>query len=226
MGFRAGGLALLLAAAAVHAQAPEPLSANNLTPEFVRFLQSSFNRSAVDAVIRAQAAKLPGNCAEITIIPTFGVEVDVPPEFSPDGRKLVRGSWKEFVDAVACGAVRTHNVQTFVRPTDGALFRSAMLPGSSRASLALQTDAARIVYENLARQTSGDECGSKAYAIVNTKFLSVDPASIPNAKAGPNAHAWSEEWTTVACDRTLPLQVTFTPDAGGTSVEVFLSPAQ
>jgi hypothetical protein len=111
-------------------------------------------------------------------------------------------------------------VHTFVRP-DGNLQRSPMLPGSTIADILLQRDTAGMVYVNVAAH-AGKECPRPQHFIEDTKFVRWDPTPIPNAKAGPNARAWDEEWTASACGKSIMLGVRFSPDATGTGFAVKL----
>src|SRR5258707_15857463 len=94
---------ILIAAAALtatvtglNAQSPERLRAHGISPEFARFLQSQFNRDAINQVIRGQVGRLPGACTDVAIDTKFNVNVFAPATFSPDGLKLTAGAWKEF----------------------------------------------------------------------------------------------------------------------------------
>jgi hypothetical protein len=94
-----------------------------------------------------------------------------------------------------------------------------MLPGSTRADILLQRDAAGMAYASLAAYADKG-CPPSQFSIDDTKFVSVDRAPIPNARAGPNARAWNEEWTALACGKPIVLQLRFTPDATGTGFAV------
>lgn len=208
--------ALLVAAPGTIAQSTEQLRAHGISPALFQYLQSKSNRDVTNHVIRAQVARLPGSCTDIVIDSRFKVIVLAPVDF--DGRAFTRGAWKEFVDATSCGRRRIHNVLTVVRP-DGALQRSPMLPGSTRADIQLQGDAARMLYASL-HAYADKGCQPSQFFIDDTKFVSMDNVPIPNAKAGPNARAWLEEWTALACGKAIPLLVRFTPDATGTGFAV------
>lgn len=212
----AATIALLFTVSHTIAQSAEQLRAHGISPAFFQYLQSKSNRDVINQVIRAQVARLPGSCTDIAIDSKFNVIVLAPVDF--DGRAFTRGAWKEFVDATSCGRRRTHNVLTAVRP-DGALQRSPMLPGSTRADIQLQGDAARMLYASL-HAYADKGCQPSQFFIDDTKFVSMDSVPIPNAKAGPNARAWLEEWTALACGKAIPLQVRFTPDATGTGFAV------
>jgi hypothetical protein len=192
------------------------LRAGGISPAFAAYLQSKSNRDVIDQVVRAQVGRYPGTCTEIAIESKFNVAVVAPVQF--DGQRFTAGAWKETVQATSCGKMRTHNVFTAVRP-DGALLRSPMLPGTTRADVVLQGDAARMVSLNVAAH-AGKECPASQYFIEDTKFVSQDPTPVPNAKAGPNARAWNEEWAVSACGKPMIMSVRFTPDATGTGFAV------
>lgn len=212
----AAAAALLCAVPHTIAQSAEQLRTHGISPAFFQYLQSKSNRDVINQVIRAQVARLPGSCTDIAIDAKFNVVVLAPVDF--DGRAFTRGAWKEFVNVTSCGKRRTHNVLSAVRP-DRALQRSPMLPGSTRADIQLQGDAARMAYASLGAYADKG-CTPSQFFIDDTKFISVDSTPIPNAKTGPNARAWLEEWTALACGKAIALQVRFTPDATGTSFTV------
>jgi hypothetical protein len=99
--------------------------------------------------------------------------------------------------------------------------RRLLLPGSTRSDPVLQRDAAVIVYTNM-RIVAEKTCDPKNFLILDTRFVAFDPAPIPDAKAGPNARAWSEVWFATACGREITANVTFTPGPTGTSIKVGL----
>lgn len=209
---------LLTAGGGAAAQTPQQLQAGGISPPFAQYLQSKSNRDVINQVIRMQVSRYPGACTEIAIDPKFKVVVNVPVQF--DGQRFTAGAWKETVQATSCGKSRVHNVHTFVRP-DGNLQRSPMLPGSTIADILLQRDTAGMVYVNVAAH-AGKECPRPQHFIEDTKFVRWDPTPIPNAKAGPNARAWDEEWTASACGKSIMLGVRFSPDATGTGFAVKL----
>lgn len=213
------GVAMLAATSAgARAQTAQEPQAGGISPVFAQYLQSKSNRDVINQVIRAQVGRYPGSCTDIAIDQKFSVKLIAPVQF--DGHRFTSGAWRETVQATSCGKTRLHNVHTFVR-SDRALQRSPMLPGSTVADLVLQGDAARMVYINVAAH-AGKACPPSQYFIEDTKFVRWDPTPIPNAKAGPNARAWDEEWTASACEKSMVLSVRFTPDATGTGFAVKL----
>jgi hypothetical protein len=206
---------LVTASVGAAAQVPEQLQAGGISPPFARYLQSKSNRDVINQVIRMQVGRYPGACTDIAIDPKFKVVLHAPVQF--DGQRFTAGVWKETVQATSCGKSRVHNVHTFVRP-DGNLQRSPMLPGSTGASLQLQSDAARAIYASVAIHAK--DCPVSQHFIEDTKFLRWDSKRIPNAKAGPDARAWDEEWTASACGKPMVLGIRFTPDARGTGFVV------
>ncbi|HEY7551730.1 MAG TPA: hypothetical protein VH913_19700 [Hyphomicrobiaceae bacterium] len=214
----AGVAALAAAAAVAEAQTSQQLAAGGISPAFAQYLNSKSNRDVINQVIRAQASRYPDACTDIVIESKFKVLTIAAVQF--DGRRFTPGgAWKETVQATSCGKSRVHNVHTFVRP-DGNLQRSPMLPGSTIADLLLQRDTVGLVYVNVA--ANAKDCPRTQHFIEDTKFLHWDPKPIPNAKAGPNARAWDEEWTASACGKPMVLSVRFTPDATGTGFAVQL----
>lgn len=208
---------LVMASVGSAAQTQQQLQARGISPPFAQYLQSKSNRDVINQVIRMQVGRYPGACADIAIDPKFKVVVHAPVQF--DGQRFTAGVWKETVQATSCGKARVHNVHTFVRP-DGNLQRSPMLPGSTIADILLQGDAARMLYINVAAYAK--DCARAQHFIEDTKFLRWDSTPILNAKGGPNARAWDEEWTASACGKPLVFSVRFTPDATGTGFAVRL----
>jgi hypothetical protein len=202
---------LAVAVVPARSQAPQVNSISALK----QYLHSKSNRNVIDQVIRMQVGRYPGACTDIEISSEFRVTLLLPVQF--DGQRFRAGAWKETVQATSCGKSRVHNVQTDVRP-DGNLLRSPMLPGSTGANLQLQNDAARAIYASVAIHAK--DCPVSQYFIEDTKFLRWDSKRIPNAKAGPDARAWDEEWTASACGKPMVLSVRFTPDAKGTGFVV------
>jgi hypothetical protein len=208
--YRFAVAAAMLAGAGVGAGAQ-----NSNLSAFAQYVKSKANRDVINQVIKAQAARYPGACTDVAIDAKFNVTLIALVLF--DGQRFRAGAWKEAVQATSCGKSRVHNVHTFVRP-DGNLQRSPMLPGSTIADIMLQTDTVRMAYINVAAQAKG--CPTAQHFIEDTKFLGWDSKPIANAKAGPDARAWDEEWTASACGNQMVLSVRFTPDATGTGFAV------
>jgi hypothetical protein len=212
----------LLIVSVVHAEAQDagaPPSAS-INPKFDQFVRSPDDRDAVNKFIASQIAGQGTKCTTASIR-LQSVAVLQPAVFSTEGTRPTAGVWKETVQIDACGAAYTWNVLTIVRAGDGTLVRRLMLPGSTRCDPALQRDAALTVYTNV-RTGVEKSCEAKDFLIKDTKFVAFDPATIPNAKAGRNAHAWTENWSIVACGREIMTHLTFTPDSSGTSIKVAL----
>jgi hypothetical protein len=91
------GLLVILSAQSAGAQQPDSKS------QVAQFLQSKFNRDAINNSILSYGKALPGRCTDLEIGTKFTVFFITPIQFAPDGRRLVAGVWQERVPVRACG---------------------------------------------------------------------------------------------------------------------------
>jgi hypothetical protein len=187
----------------------------SISPQLTQFLQSKFNREAVQQAVKNQVASWPGACTALTFDSKFDVSVLQPVQFSTDGRSLVSGMWREAFDATACGVTRRHNILSVV--ANNGVHRIPMLVGSSRADVMLQRDAAPYLFAGAAKLASAD---CKSNYVTDTRFIGFDGPAVPNAKAGPNARPWREEWTLWSCEKKIVVPIKFSPDSTGTKIIV------
>jgi hypothetical protein len=185
------------------------------SPQFAQFLESKFNRDAVQTAVRNQVSKWPGACTVISFDSKFEVAVLQPSQFSADGRSLTAGASIESFAATACGVTRRHNVLNVVK--DGAVYRLPRLVGTSIADYQLQSDSALHVII-AAKRLASEGCTS--FFANDTQFLAFEAEAIPNARAGRNARAWREDWTIWACGKEVVVPMLFIPDATGTTISV------
>jgi hypothetical protein len=205
-----GILRLLLIIFAQEATAQQSAIAS----QAAQFLQSKFNRDAISESIRNYSKALPSRCKELEIGTKVNVLVFTPLQFSPDGRRLIAGAWKEQVTVRACGIERLYNVLTNLR-SDGGLQRTNLLLGTTRSDPVLQRDA--VVYA-MGSATLKAPAGCKSFDVLDTAFLGHDAASQASGAKGRDMRPWRENWTTQACDVETVVLMTFTPDATGTTI--------
>ncbi len=180
-------------------------------PALVALLNQQDHQDAV-----AQAAQaVPGACPDADYTPAADVEMLVPFTTGTDGRPTA-GVWKEALTESGCGAPRTVNTLTIVRP-GGALTTVPLLPGTTITDPQLQRDSVRYAAGALGALPPGCSQG----AVVDTAFLGEDGAQ-PGLRPAPGAppRPWSERWTLQACSRRVAVMMHFIPDAnGGTEIQ-------
>jgi hypothetical protein len=201
-------LLLALVAQETAAQAPD------IRSQAVQFVQSKFNRDAINESIRNYSKALPSRCKELEIGTKVNVLVFTPLQFSADGRKLVAGVWKEQVPVRACGVERLYNVLTHLRG-DGGLQRTNLLPGTTRSDPALQRDAVPHAMRSAILKAPA---GCKSFDVLDTAFLGRDESAQAEASKGRDMRPWRENWTTQTCDVQTVVLLTFIPDATGTTI--------
>jgi hypothetical protein len=200
---------------------PQELQAQTapIDSQTAQFFKSRFNRDAVEERIRIYSRSMPGRCTQLQFSDKFTVFIFTPLKFSPDGRALVSGAWKEQVPVQACGIEKLYNIITTVR-VDGALIRDAGLLGTTRASLVLQRDA--VFYAaGLARTKA--PAGCQMLDIADTQFVKFEGAA--QAPPARDMRAWHENWTVQTCNVQTAVMMTFTPDATGTRIAATLGNA-
>jgi hypothetical protein len=179
-----------------------------------QFLQSKFNRDAINESIRNYSKALPSRCKDLEIGTKVNVLIFAPLQFSPDGRRLVAGAWKEQVTVRACGVEKLYNVLTNVR-SDGALQRTNLLLGTTRADPVLQRDAVPYAMRSAGLKAPA---GCKSFDVLDTAFLGQQEASPAKDAKGREMRPWRENWTTQTCDAQTVVLMAFIPDATGTKI--------
>jgi hypothetical protein len=207
---RRGFCALLLIILAQEATAQQ----SGITSQAAQFLQSKFNRDAISESIRNYSNALPSRCKELAIGTKVNVLVFTPLQFSPDGRRLTAGTWKEQVTVRACGVERLYNVLTNLR-SDGGLQRTNLLLGTTQSDPVLQRDA---VAHAMRVASLKAPAGCKSFDVMDTAFLGREEASQASGAKGRDMRPWRENWTTETCDVQTVVLMTFTPDATGTTI--------
>jgi hypothetical protein len=135
-----------------------------------------------------------------------------PPVLDSAGQ-ITSGAWKQVVEGQGCGTKRVLNVLVWAQEAKG-LSMMPLLPGASRADLALQKDAVKFVVQALATVPGGREANCKIGYVADTEFLEQENTILPGAK-GPS---WRELWTMVSCTQKALVPVHFIPDSTGTSI--------
>jgi hypothetical protein len=171
-----------------------------------KFMSGAENRAAVDKALRAMASSLMPNCRSIDSDGKFNAKVYVPLEFSSEGDSLVKGAWKEEAVFNICGTKRQLNILNLA--TSQGVQRRMLLPGTSIGDPVLQRDGLLYAQAGASRKIARD-CKAR---IVDTRFSSFDPP------ASTGKRPWHEIWVVDACGNEVPVEMTFIPDATGTTI--------
>jgi hypothetical protein len=210
MSYCRGFCALLLIILTQEAAAQQP----GIGPQAAQFLQSKFNRDAINESIRNYSNALPSRCKELEIGTKFNVLVFTPLQFSPDGRRLVAGVWKEQVTVRACGVEKLYNVQTNLR-SDAGLQRTNLLPGHHAIRPCLA--AGRCLLCDSYRQPQGP--GRMQEFRYSGHCLSRARRSFTGKRRQGARHAaLARELDHADLRRADVVLMTFTPDATGTTI--------
>jgi hypothetical protein len=185
----------------------EPESAHAQIPaEAKKFMLAAENRVAADKAFRAIAVSLMPSCRSINSDGKFNAKIYVPLEFSSDGSSLAKGAWKEEAVFDICGTKRQLNILNLA--TSQGLQRRALLPGTSVGDPVLQRDGLLYAQAGASPKVARD-CKAR---VVDTKFASFDPPNSTGKKP------WHEIWVVDACGVEVPVEMTFIPDATGTTI--------
>lgn len=182
-------------------------------------LKFAANNQAFDKNVNAQAKSLflrqfPG-CTAVTQIvrqlpDAYGTIVFPPATAKEKFPAPISGLWAEHVKIRACNKVYQVNLLA-TGQTDGTVVLLALLPGETRADPAIQRDAERIGAISI---TKADATCSDAPVASNTKFLSYRGAD-GNLSSTDVQQGWFEEWTYRFCQKDVPAQLAFLPNAEG-----------
>lgn len=117
-----------------------------------------------------------------------------------DPRGQAGGAWRIVVQGKGCWSPRTHNVFLFSRGPEPASLRLGV-PGGSSAGVKHQQDATQIVLREANSIAARTNCEDRAF-LVDTVVTRARQAS----------KAWSETWSTSACEIVRKWAVTFAPE--------------
>lgn len=120
------------------------------------------------------------------------------------------GAWQETIHVDGCGFTRNLNVLTVVR-APREMLSIVLAPGETRGDPTLQKDAATYVFAAVAARVPG--CRD---AYVDDTQIDADRSNLPSLS--PGKPGWGEDWTVMACGRPVVVELTFTPDATGTTI--------
>jgi hypothetical protein len=112
------------------------------------------------------------------------------------------GVWRLVVQGKGCWTPRTHNIFVFPRGASPAELRLGV-PGGSSAGVKHQQDATRMILREANSIAAHTNCDERAFI--------VDTAVTKPRRPG---QAWTESWTTSACEVQRKFTVTFAPEAG------------
>jgi hypothetical protein len=175
-----------------------------------------------DPVEQQHVLSVAGHSTVVLQNPCPAAQYSIEKKFSPyqpvtfdSTGKLVSGAWKQVVDEQGCGSKRVLNVLVWAQAANG-LSVMPLLPGGTRADVALQKDAVKYAFQALATVPGGREANCQVDYVADTEFLQQEEATAPGGK-GP---AWQELWTLASCTQKMLVPVHFIPDATGTSISV------
>jgi hypothetical protein len=195
-------IAIMLPPMAAHGQ-PGAVSA-----QFAGVLQAPQHRDAVLQAAKQSTTWIKHGCSSGTFKPLPTVKMWKPARFGANGSP-VEGVWGETIEANGCGMTRILNVATIVR-SPGVLVTQVLAPGETKADPLLQQDASRFVFSAGLAGT-----GCRQAFIDDTKAVGQEPASSVAGLVGP---VEIEQWTLIACDRNITVEVQFLPRAGKTEI--------
>lgn len=185
--------------------------AEDASLDLARILQDSANRQAVIETAREQNGQLPDACGSATYIETSRTVLS-PPQIDGTG-KLIGGTWVQRVIAAGCGMRRQLNILTLAQ-RDGALRRTALLPGSTIADPLLQRDA--IQYALLqAHRLIPPDC--RQARVFETRFVEFEGTPLSTVH-GRVARPWREDWKVEGCGKRVVVPVHFVPHPTGTTI--------
>lgn len=193
---------LMLLATTASAQNPPPPP----SPQFSSILQAQQHRDAVIDAAKHSTTWIRHGCQSGSFTPLPVVKVWKRPEFDATNRPIA-GLWGERVEASGCGITRLLNVATSVR-SPGALVTGILAPGDTGADPTMQMDASRYAF------TAAVSPGCQQAYLDDTHAVRKEKADDPRV----NGPVSVEDWTVVACGRTVVVEVKFIPTANGTTV--------
>ncbi len=122
----------------------------------------------------------------------------------------------EHISVSGCGNDTILNLFFEVAPDGMKISSVAASPGTTHASILLQSEALRIAIASLQLLANG--CSNAA--VRNTRFESFGLMEPSTADSEPSAkfHPWWETWTLAACNRTFDVPMDFIPDERGTTI--------
>lgn len=179
--------------------------------ELARILQDNVNRQVVIETAREQNRHLPDTCDAATYSETSR-SVLSPPLIDGTG-KLVEGAWLQRIIASGCGTHRQLNILTFAQH-DGALRRTALLPGTTIADPLLQQDAIQSALVQAHRLIPPACLQARVF---ETRFVEFEgtPSSTVH---GQVVRPWREDWRVEGCGKRVVVPVHFVPDPTGTTI--------
>jgi hypothetical protein len=185
--------------------------ADDASVELARIIQDGANRQAVIEAAREQNGQLPDACDSATYAETSSTVLS-PPQIDGTG-KLIGGQWLQHVIATGCGTRRQLNILTSAQH-DGALLRTALLPGTTIADPLLQQDAILSAMVQAHRLISANCAQTRVF---ETRFVEFEGTPLSTVQ-GLAVRPWREDWRVEGCGKRAVVPVHFAPDPTGTTI--------
>lgn len=163
-------------------------------------------QQTIDRIYQGYESRLSTHCEAIDLDnASRHAHVTLPLQVDASGY-IVRGSWTERTDGVACGEKRRYSAVVVFFDGKPKIF--PLWPGDSFADPILQQDA--MVQVGAAITVAGG--GACPPEVLDTAL----PHGIPKGKG----LAWEEKWTVRSCEQRYLVSVHFVLDATGTGINI------
>jgi hypothetical protein len=205
---------LSLLATPVMAQTPAPAAATApaVKMDLPTFVKQPDYRAKIVSTAKDQIKQAISACANANFQATGKLTMFDPPHFT-DG-KPYDGAWIEQVEATGCGPARRLNVLTIAH-ADAPLQIVGMMPGDTHTDPMMQKNALQYAQAIAIRAA---QPGCKQLAFIDTKFDGFIGLPNPQITDGRETRPWREIWTMSVCGTLYDINLTFTPNAQGTSL--------
>ena len=153
-------------------------------------------------------------CPDAKIV-NMQINMFQPVTFNAAGQPI-SGQWVEHIVIKSCGKAKLFNIQMQAE-ADGRPHGKVMVPGNTKADLALQSDAMKSAMM-ASRKLVSASCPNEM--VTDTLFVGAEGVATKGAKAPP----YKELWAVDACGKKVQVTLHFVPDAKG--IEIFVKPEE
>ena len=196
-------LFLLIAATAAQAQAPDYPGRKDFesytgSPSFAGYLQQAFNA--------IEPAALKAECPTLKVVSLDSYSMLDPPTFviRDNVKTIDTGRWISRVTVDRCGTTFKRRALMVALPGKNLVQPIWLLPGDFKGNLSLERDARKIVYQAILVQA---HCSANETPVV----VDIKAAQVKEAR-------WEEDWTSLACGKTVTTHVVYIRDDTGTTI--------
>ncbi len=208
-----GSILLALASlAVVNTDSFAQSAPNQISPQFVAYIQTEPHVKALLDAIRERLSKTPGACQTGKFERDPTLAFILPIKYDAQGTPI-EGAWKESINYIGCDSKTRFNLMTVISPDMGVKV-AALLSGTTIATPRLQADSIMYAFMGTALLARG--CKEKT--VIDTHFDSYTGDAVKDALNGPDSRPWHETWTVWACNQTIDVPISFTPDNRGTGI--------